>query len=100
MFDGRSAMGEGVVHALAQDLNQITLDGSRNIPADHVATEGQGQVRCALPPFPQIGYAFQTGVRVGELSFVNDEASVRAALVHRIENPIEWHDDVFELAKV
>src|SRR5205814_10594859 len=51
-------------------------------------------------PFAKVYDFRKTGLRVGELSFVNDEAGISTTLSYRLKDFVEWHDDVFEFAEI
>ena len=60
---------------------------------------GSGRPVVALPPLAEIEHQLEAIARVGELPFVNDEADIGRARLDRVENFVERHDDVFEVAR-
>src|ERR1044071_8176849 len=90
------SMREAVIDAFANNFAQIVSDRWRYIFAHHIATQGQWQARFALPPLSEIDNLFKTGLRVSELSLMNDQTGVSPAAFDCVENFIKPHDDIIE----
>src|SRR5437879_4858911 len=100
MLDGRVAMAQREIDAFFQDLDQIPLHRSGNVPPNNIAPERQWQPGALFPPCSQIEHALHARLRVGQLAFMNDQSRVSCASCNRIENSIEWNDRMFEFAEV
>src|SRR5206468_7929855 len=88
-----------VVDAFANYFAQISTDRRRNILAHDISTKGQWQPGLLLPPLAKVDDFLKSRFLVGELSLVNDQPNVCLPCAHRVENLIEWHNDVIELPK-
>ena len=52
--------------------SKIVLNFRRNIFSQHVTSKRERQPGFLLPPFAEVDNFFETGLRIGELSLVND----------------------------
>src|SRR3954447_13639261 len=100
MLDSRSTMVQCEIDAFFENLDQITLHCGGDVFANDVATEREWQPGPLFPPCSEVHHAFHAGIRVGQLALVNNQASVRCAACHRIEDSIERDHDMFELAEI
>ena len=87
-------MGQAEFDALSQNRGQIMLNLARNVLTQNIATQRQRQSGPFFPPFAQIDNFSETGTRIRELTFVNDEARMDwlppiFACFHRVEHPVE-----------
>src|SRR5207302_11198976 len=86
--------------ALSQNRGQIMLNLARNVLTQNIATQWQWETGPFFPPFAQIDYFCKTGLRIGELPFVNDQAGLCTTAPHRLEDLVERHDEVFKFTEV
>src|SRR5215212_2063540 len=59
------------------------------IPANCIAAQRQRQPGILQPPGPEIGPEMQTGVTIGELSFMDEQSDVHIAPMHCLLDLIE-----------
>src|ERR1043166_9269855 len=100
MLHGRIPMRQAIIDALAHDLEQIALHVRRDVLAEDITAEWQGQAGLAFPPFPQIENLREARLAIGELTLVNDQARRRRPAFYCFEDLIEGDDDVIEAAQI
>ena len=85
--------------AIVETWSSIELEDGRQI-GEHVVAEiaprdvraqRQRQARLQEPPLAEVEHLLQALVRVRELALVDDEADVRVACLHLVENLVERH---------
>ena len=81
-------------------LSRMIAYRRRDVFAQDITTERQGQTGLALPPFSQIEDLGESRSAVGELALVNDQARRGCPAFHRLEDLIEWDNDVIESAEI
>src|SRR5437588_11222585 len=86
--------------ALSQNRGQIMLNLARNVLTQNITTQWQWQTGPFFPPFAQIDYFCKTGLRIGELPFVDDQASRCTTAPYRLEDLVERHDEVFKFTEI
>ncbi len=67
------------------------------IPADGIASQGERKPRFFMPPDPKVYDLVQSFFRVGQLPFVNQEASIGVARPHDGDDLIKRDDLVLEI---
>ena len=90
------SMRQAIVDTFTNNLSEVVADCCRNIFANHIATERQWQTGVSLPPFSKIDNPLKAGVRISELSFVNEQTGVSTPFLYRLENSVEWNNDEIE----
>ena len=75
-------------------------DRLRNIFTQDIAAQRQRQTGFAFPPLAKIDNLLKTRMRIGQLSFVNDQTRIGAPVFHGVENLIELNDNVFEIPQI
>ena len=90
-------MRQAVVDALTQNLDKIPLNWHRYIFTDNIAAQRKRQLGFTFPPFSKVDNFREAGSSIGQLTFMNDQSSLGAAVLECIEDLIERHDDVSEL---
>src|SRR5262249_43044271 len=91
------AMRQTVVNTFAHDLEKVVLHIARDVAPQNVSAQRQRQTRLAFPPFAEIDNLMEAGLRISELTFVNDQAAIRLTFSDSIEDLIERHHDIVEI---
>lgn len=92
--DGRGAVGKPVGNAFAEDGTELGLDFHRDVPADDIAAERQGELAGAFPPFTEVEDIDETFFGVRELAFVDDEPDFRLTRMDGLKNFVKGDDDM------
>src|SRR5262249_28908590 len=90
---------------MVQTILDARLDVRRNalhkflaeVALDDVAAERQRQAGFFQPPLAKIEDLVKSYFPVCELALMNEKTGVIIALLNFVENPVEWHDLVFDL---
>ncbi len=63
----------------------------------YVASQRQRHSKLVFPPLAHIQNAVKTNFVVRQLRFVNDESGIGRAVLHALQNLVEWNDHGFEI---
>src|ERR1700730_8857797 len=100
MFHSHITMREAEVDALSHNLQQIALHRRRDVLAQDITPERQGQTGLAFPPFTQIHYLGESRLAIGELALVNDQTRRGCPAFHCLEDLVERDNDVIESVEI
>src|SRR5437879_3318374 len=93
-------MSQTEVDAFEHDLAKIMSNIRRDVFANNVSAERQWQSSFLFPPLAKIDNLLKTGLCVGQLAFMNNQARLRLSPVHGLEDLIKRSNDIFEIAEI